>query len=275
MQLFTAIVLLGVCLPAFAQTDPKDRKGCADSKVLSRMSGCFISQCRNSDYDAAQFRVKTAANKDEMQKLEGAAEDIQYNCAPETSMIEINRNAGRALKAAGFTIRYQIDASNSSAVTGQKGPQWVSVESRRGSYRMRTILVKELDQQMQANSAEGWAQQIEQTGHASIYGINFDTGKATIRPDSEQVLAEVLTLLQKNAVWRLAVAGHTDNVGAKDMNLALSRQRAQSVVAWLTAHHIGADRLLPGGFGDLVPVADNGAEDGRAKNRRVDLIKLY
>lgn len=89
------------------------------------------------------------------------------------------------------------------------------------------------------------------------------------------MLGEVLVLLQKNATWRLAVAGHTDNVGAKAMNLTLSRQRAQSVVTWLTAHGIAADRLLPGGFGDLAPVAENTSEDGRAKNRRVDLIKLY
>jgi outer membrane protein OmpA-like peptidoglycan-associated protein len=234
------------------------------------MPGCFIYSCRVSDYDAAEFKVQGKPN----QKVEGASEAIEYHCAPQTSRIEIIRNAERAMKSAGFTIRFQLDAANSAIVTGQKGPQWVGVQSFNGQYRLQAIRAKELDQQMEAN-ADGWSQQIEQNGRASIYGINFDTAKATIRPDSEKVLGEVLTLLQKNAAWRLAVTGHTDNVGGKAMNLTLSRQRAQSVVAWLTTHGIEADRLLAGGFGDLAPVADNTTDDGRAKNRRVDLIKLY
>jgi OmpA-OmpF porin, OOP family len=264
------IILLLLCLPTFAQSDPKDRKGCVDSEVLTRMSGCYIYSCRTSNYDVAQFKIQGKPD----QKVEGAGEIIDYNCAPQTSRIEIIRNVEQALKAAGFTIRFQQDGANWAGVTGQNGPQWIWVQSRNASYHLQTIRAKELDQQMQAN-ADGWAQQIEQTGRASIYGINFDTGKATIRPDSEKTLNEVLSLLQKNATWRFAVVGHTDNVGAKAMNLTLSQQRAQSVVAWLTAHAIPSDRLLAGGFGDLAPLADNTNEEGRAKNRRVDLIKLY
>ncbi len=270
MRFAPICLLLGICLPAAGQTDPKDRKGCLESKVLTRMQGCFIYSCRLSDYDVAQFPVKGQPN----QKAEGAAENYEYHCAPNTSGIEIIRNAEQALKNAGYAIRYQVDGSNWAGVTGQKGPQWVYVQSGNASYSMKAIRVKALEQKMEANAA-GWAQRIEQTGRVSVYGINFDTGKATIRPDSEKVLGEVLALLQKNPTWRLAVTGHTDNVGAKEMNLGLSRQRAQSVAAWLTAHGIGGDRLLAGGFGDLAPVAENTSEDGRAKNRRVDLIKLY
>ncbi|MFB3815932.1 MAG: OmpA family protein [Terriglobales bacterium] len=272
-NLLAAILVLGLCLPTVAQRNPKDRKGCEDSKVLSRMSGCFIHFCRNAGYDAAKFRIKGPKGVTD-ETVEGVTERIDYQCAPETSMIEIIRNVEQALRRAGFTIKFQQDGANWAGVTGQKGPQWVWVQSRRGSYHLQTVRAKALDQQIEAN-AEGWAQQIEQTGRASIYGINFDTGKATIRPDSASVLAEVLSLLQKNPAWRLAVTGHTDNVGGKAMNLALSKQRAQSVVAWLTARGIADDRLLAGGFGDLAPIADNTSEVGRAKNRRVDLIKLY
>ncbi len=270
MRYLFSISLLFLCLPAFAQKPPQDRKGCVDSKVLTRMPGCVIYSCKNSDYDVAEFRVKDKPAV----KVEGVHEEIQYNCPAQISRIQLVRNAEQALKAAGFTIRFQVDGSNWAGVTGQKGPQWVYVGSRNGQYTLTAVKAKALDVAMQAN-ADGWAQQIEQTGRATIYGINFDTAKATIRPDSAAVLAEVLALLQKNPAWRVAVAGHTDNVGAKDMNLALSRQRAQSVAAWLTAKGITTDRLLPGGFGDLAPVADNTSEDGRAKNRRVDLIKLY
>ena len=264
------IILLAVSVPVFAQADPKDRKGCVDSKVLTRMSGCYIYSCRVSDYDVGQFKIQGKPD----QKVEGAGEVIDFNCAPNTSRIEIIRNVEQALKAAGFTIRFQQDAANTAAVTGQKGAQWVWVQSRNASYHLQTIRAKELEQQVEAN-ADGWAKQIEETGRVSIYGINFDTGKATIRPDSEKTLNEVLGMLQKNPAWRFAVVGHTDNVGAKAMNLTLSQQRAQSVVAWLTAHGLPEDRMIAGGFGDLAPLADNTSEEGRAKNRRVDLIKLY
>jgi outer membrane protein OmpA-like peptidoglycan-associated protein len=127
---------------------------------------------------------------------------------------------------------------------------------------------------MQANAAS-WAEQMNQNGKVSIYGINFDTGKATIRVDSEPVLNELLVLLQKQPDWAILVAGHTDNVGTDAVNVPLSQQRAAAVIAWLGAKGIDKGRLVAAGFGPRKPLADNSAEDGRAKNRRVDLIKLY
>ena len=127
---------------------------------------------------------------------------------------------------------------------------------------------------MTAN-ADGFAQQINQSGRVSVYGINFDTGKSTIRPDSEPALSEVAKLLKGNPEWAMVVAGHTDNVGAQATNLTLSRQRAQSVIAWLSTHGVEEARLVPAGFGNARPIADNTSEEGRQKNRRVDLVKVY
>jgi outer membrane protein OmpA-like peptidoglycan-associated protein len=89
------------------------------------------------------------------------------------------------------------------------------------------------------------------------------------------VLSEVAKMLQANASWAMLVAGHTDNVGRREMNLSLSRQRAESVIAWLAGHGIDKARLVPAGFGDTRPTADNSSDEGRQKNRRVDLVKLY
>jgi outer membrane protein OmpA-like peptidoglycan-associated protein len=89
------------------------------------------------------------------------------------------------------------------------------------------------------------------------------------------VLAEVVKLLQKQPDWYLMVAGHTDNAGTDAINVPLSQQRSQAVIAWLGAKGIDKARLTAAGFGPRKPLADNGSEDGRAKNRRVDLIKLY
>jgi hypothetical protein len=82
-------------------------------------------------------------------------------------------------------------------------------------------------------------------------------------------------LLQANPSWAMLVAGHTDNVRAKDMNLTLSRQRAEAVITWRSTEGVDRTRLVPAGFRDMHPVADNKDEDGRQKNGRVDLIKLY
>jgi len=71
------------------------------------------------------------------------------------------------------------------------------------------------------------------------------------------------------------VAGHTDNVGADGVNVPLSQQRAEAVITWLSAKGVDRSRLIPAGFGSKKPLADNGTEDGRAKNRRVDLVKVY
>lgn len=87
-------------------------------------------------------------------------------------------------------------------------------------------------------------------------------------------MAEVLTLLQQNPQLRLAVQGHTDNAGTAAHNQQLSTARAQAVVAELAKAGIAANRLQAAGFGQTKPLADNATEEGRAKNRRVELVKL-
>jgi outer membrane protein OmpA-like peptidoglycan-associated protein len=116
--------------------------------------------------------------------------------------------------------------------------------------------------------------ELSETGHMTIYGIQFETGKAAILPASEGVLAEVQKMLEQNESWRIRIEGHTDNVGQKAANQTLSDKRAQAVIGWLLAHGIDASRLTAKGYGDNRPVADNGREEGRAKNRRVELAKM-
>jgi OOP family OmpA-OmpF porin len=112
---------------------------------------------------------------------------------------------------------------------------------------------------------------IAQTGSATIYGIHFDTGSAKLRPDSAAALASILGLINGRPGSRWSIAGHTDNQGGSDDNLKLSEARAGSVVAWLSAHGVEANRLVPKGFGASRPVADNASANGRALNRRVEI----
>jgi OmpA-OmpF porin, OOP family len=122
--------------------------------------------------------------------------------------------------------------------------------------------------------AEMMAEDIKEKGGVRVYGIHFDTGKATIKEESESVLAEIAALLEQKSDLSLLVVGHTDAVGNMEYNMGLSGERAEAVVEFLASEHgISEDRLSPHGVGPLAPVASNEDEDGRARNRRVELVK--
>ena len=115
---------------------------------------------------------------------------------------------------------------------------------------------------------------IGSSGHVSLYGIHFDTDSAVIKPESEPTLAEIAKLLKADPAMKLWIVGHTDNVGGYDHNMKLSARRAKAVLAALTGRFgIASTRLHDAGVGFLAPVASNTTEEGRAKNRRVELVQ--
>ena len=109
--------------------------------------------------------------------------------------------------------------------------------------------------------------------HVPLYGVTFDFNKTTLRADSEGVLQRVLAVLQADAPLTVEVQGHTDNVGGDAYNQTLSQGRADAVKAWLVAHGIGGNRISARGYGRQQPIASNDSDDGRAKNRRVELAR--
>ena len=113
---------------------------------------------------------------------------------------------------------------------------------------------------------------LEKEGHIALY-INFDTGKATLKPDAAEVIAEIVTALKSKPQLKVKLEGHTDNVGNADANQKLSDDRAKAVMAGIVARGIDKARLSAEGFGLEKPIADNNTEEGRAKNRRVVLVK--
>jgi outer membrane protein OmpA-like peptidoglycan-associated protein len=144
----------------------------------------------------------------------------------------------------------------------------------RASAVLDVVQVKRLEQKMAFVDAGTMQLEIEKAGRISLYGIQFDTGSATIRPQSDATLAEVARLLVRNSDWKLAVIGHTDNVGGEVFNQKLSQQRAQAVTQALSSRHkISAGRMRAQGMGMKQPLASNDSEDGRAKNRRVELMR--
>jgi len=123
-------------------------------------------------------------------------------------------------------------------------------------------------------SADALTKGIGSVGHVAVYDILFDTGQANVKPESAAALAEIAKMLAANSALTVHVVGHTDNVGPLAQNLDLSKRRAQAVVTALTTtHKVAAARLRADGVGPLAPVASNDTDAGRAKNRRVELVK--
>ncbi len=107
----------------------------------------------------------------------------------------------------------------------------------------------------------------------SLYGINFEFGKAEIMKSSSPVLDSAAGILSNYPEVEVEVQGHTDNIGSDAANLTLSQKRAEAVRQYLIdVHMIEPVRLIAIGFGETKPVADNSNEEGRAKNRRVDFV---
>lgn len=117
------------------------------------------------------------------------------------------------------------------------------------------------------------AKQFARDCHVALYGVLFDFNKASLKPESDSVLQRVQAFLQKDPALKLEVQGHTDNVGGDDYNQKLSDARSRSVLAWIVQHGVAADRLSFKGYGKTRPVATNDTDEGRARNRRVEIAR--
>ncbi len=150
-------------------------------------------------------------------------------------------------------------------------PAWAE---QRITVLLEVIETKPMEAGMVKVDASAMAKEIATTGRIAIYSIYFDIDKADLKPESKPTLQEIATLLKQNPALKLYVVGHTDNVGSFDHNMDLSRRRAEAVVKALVSEYgIDSKRLKPFGVGPLAPVATNDTEEGRAQNRRVELVK--
>ena len=123
-------------------------------------------------------------------------------------------------------------------------------------------------------NADSLKQQIDADGKALIYGIYFDTGKAEVKPESKPTLDAIAELLKRNPDLLLYVVGHTDDTGDGAANVSLSKQRADSVVSVLVkGYQVAPNRLQAQGVGPYAPAGNNTSDEGKQKNRRVELVK--
>jgi len=271
------LILCAVSLHlALAASDPDDREGGKDPALFSRMPGFHIYNYKELEFDRREFWV----GRDKKQPVEGRYYYVDYYANEGIKIpsgLQIVRNYVNAAKAIGGTLVYEWEDGGTQYVTlkvvKDNSEVWAEVSGASNGMYNVNIIEKQLMKQDVVATAESLAGNINETGKAAVYGIYFDTGKAEIKQGSEPALAEIVKLLNSDSQLKLYVVGHTDNVGLFEYNIKLSQDRAAAVVKVLNGKYgITSSRLTPFGDGPTAPVASNKSEEGRAKNRRVELV---
>jgi OOP family OmpA-OmpF porin len=269
--LFFLVFMLFIVSVALAQ---EDVEGSKDHPLISRMPGFYIAEYIEKEFDSVPFRNE----KGQEINVEGKYYYIDHlvkGGAKAPSEVQIIRNFINALQKIGGKVVYQAPADLYMKVEKGGTISWAHISPYNGGdgYILEIIEQKAMTQDVLAD-ANALAGDIAATGKASVYGIYFDTGKSVVKSESEPALSEIAKLLKESGSLKLYVVGHTDNVGNLASNMKLSQARADAVVQSLvTKYGIDAKRLTASGVGPLCPVASNGTEEGKAKNRRVELVE--
>ena len=259
---------------------PKDAAGSKDPALFTRMPGFRIEEYREQQFDGYDFTVQKG-NGTATKHVEGHWTRWRYDFNPGAgtppSMLQVQRNFQNAVLKLGGKVMYNAGPNNnydSTFMVSINGTEtWILLLPRgQGGMFLLLIVEQQAMQQDVVANAEALKSGLADTGHVEVPGIFFDFSKADIKPESQPAIQEVVKMLQASPALKVWVVGHTDNVGTADANVALSNARAVSVVKALLAVGIDARRLTPHGEGPFAPVAANTTDEGRARNRRVELV---
>jgi OOP family OmpA-OmpF porin len=267
------ILLISLLLISFGTAD-EDAEGCQDHPLLTRMPDFYIQDCETKEFDQMDFVNKQGEDI----TVEGKKYYISHYInedARHPSEIQILRNFENAIQRIGGTKIYEDRSDVYLKLEKGNIITWVHVHTWNdgAGYDLNIVEEATMAQDIVAD-ASSMAKDIKLTGKVALYGIYFDFNKDIVKPESDPTLKEIVKLLKQNSKLKLYVVGHTDNVGSMNANMDLSQRRAQAVVRVLTTKH-GVDkaRLNAYGVGPLCPAASNKTEEGRAKNRRVELVE--
>ena len=195
----------------------------------------------------------------------GISQILGYNEAEERMLVGKSKDADPSYYVA-FVTAYK-DGVIPERLEGK-------VEKGRTLVQLVVVTPRQMEKKMAFVNADEMKQAIQESGKVALYGVYFETDKDVVKAESQPTLEEIAKLLKNNPSMRLRVVGHTDNQGKAEYNLDLSQRRAAGVLRELTSKYgIAADRLNAFGCGLYAPVASNSSEEGRAKNRRVELVE--
>jgi OOP family OmpA-OmpF porin len=251
-----------------------------DPPYLSGMPNYQVIEAADKEFDAYQFCDGKKAFS-----VEGKLWQKEYQIkegANTASNLQITRNYANAVKSKGGTVLFDgacdgecwthcMERAMAGKIIKGNRELWVEVTPYNDGHDYRITIV-EKEAMKQEVSAANLFDTLNKEGHITLY-INFDTGKSTIKPESQAIVNQIAEMMKSNPDLSLSVEGHTDNAGDPKSNKTLSADRAKAVVSGIVKMGVNAKRLASTGFGQDKPIADNNTEEGRAKNRRVELRK--
>jgi OOP family OmpA-OmpF porin len=265
---------------AFAASD--DVAGSKDHPLLTRYPDSVITEYQ-SNFNAVPVTTGADKGTPKVENIEGQATVIKYfyrDAEKQPSALQILRNYQNAIKAINGEVVFERlpkegDGGETTLKVKSGGKDvWVKVEpdvwsAPTQSYKLSVVEVEAMAQVVSANAL---LDALNKDGFIALY-INFDTGKADLKADGEATVKEIAAMLKAAPTMKISIEGHTDNVGTPASNQKLSEARAKSVMDAVAKAGIAKDRLSSKGLGQTTPIADNRTDDGKAKNRRVELVK--
>ena len=263
--------ILSLALPIIGQQ--KDDSKCKDHPLFTRMPDYWIHGCDQKEFNGYTFDAGQGGGV----QIDGQYWQIRYypqnSLKSKPSEMQILLNFENAVKKLGGALLSKGKSKEVLKLSKDGKEVWVEVTTEfTGKYSLIIVEKKAMAQDIVAN-ADVFSNDLKTTGHSAVYGIYFDTGKSDLKPESEQAIKEIVKLLKSETSLKVYVVGHTDNIGGLDANMKLSQVRGEAVVQALIRSGIESSRLKAFGNGPYAPVASNDTEEGRAKNRRVELVK--
>jgi OOP family OmpA-OmpF porin len=278
MTRFNYALLAGLLFFASALAGQQDRPGFKDPPLFNRLPHYFLTEggaFEEKRFDGFEFRVKKG-NSWEPQRIEGHWVRYMYSfdgSGGAASPVQVMRNYQNAATKVGGKVLYDNGEVSTILVSRNGVNTWVSVEPYGETYTLIIVEKQAMQQDIVADAA-ALKGGLAQDGHIVVPGIFFDFGKSEVKPESEAALKQIAKMLQANPAMKVWVVGHTDYVGPAERNVTLSNARAAAVIRALTTQ-MGIDpkRLAAFGNGPYAPVASNITDEGRARNRRVELVE--
>jgi OOP family OmpA-OmpF porin len=261
-------VLFFSLLAAGALAAQEDIRGSADHALFTRMPGFYIGEYEAQPFDVYQFGSAPGAPR-----VEGRKTTLRYyikSGATPPGALAICRNYTNAAKQVGGVVLNDNGRNMATMKIAKDGREaWAEIACDNNRY---SLVIVEKEALVQVVSASDMLTALDKQGFIAL-DIHFDTAKAVIKPESQPIVDQIVALLKSNPKLKISVEGHTDNVGTPASNQTLSEARAAAVVEAIVKQGVDRARLAAAGFGQSTPVADNRTEEGRAKNRRVELVR--
>jgi outer membrane protein OmpA-like peptidoglycan-associated protein len=266
---------------SFISFPQQDAEGCKDHPLFTKLDNFYIASC-TENYNELSLRMSS----DKTETKEGNLTYIDYYYNYDTggkgkSPLQIIKNYENAVVKNGGKMIYKNSNSQDADLEAtyhlatKDKEYWVKLFNFGGTandVEHFGLYILEMESMKQEIDANEMFEAINKEGFIALY-INFETGKSDIKPESQQIVDQIVEMLKQNSDLKISIEGHTDNVGSDKSNKVLSENRAKSVMNALVSAGIEKSRLSSKGWGSTKPIADNSTEDGRFKNRRVEIVK--